>query len=52
MREAGAQEVWTEARGPSGATLSAVIGSGRTGAAIDRLHERLSGVSGFRVRTN
>jgi uncharacterized hydrophobic protein (TIGR00341 family) len=49
LREAAAEEVWSEQRGPFGAVVSAVIGAGRTGAALDLLHERLSNVGGFRA---
>ena len=49
LEEAGAQEVWLEEGGPLGSMVSAVIGSGRTGAAIDALHERLANIAGFRV---
>ena len=49
LTEVGAQEVWSESGGPFGAVVNAVMGTGRTGAAIDRLHECLANVAGFRV---
>ncbi len=49
LREVGADDVWTEGGGSFGTVVRAVIGAGRTGAAIDRLHERLENVGGFRV---
>jgi len=49
LREAAAEEVWTWERGPLGAVVSAVIGAGRTGAAIDLLYERFAQVDDFRA---
>jgi len=49
LEEAGAQEIWAEPGGPMGSVVSAVVGAGRTGIAIDLLHARLANVAGFRV---
>jgi uncharacterized hydrophobic protein (TIGR00341 family) len=49
LEEASAKEVWTETGGPMGCIVSAVVGSGATGAAIDLLHDRLRNVGGFRI---
>ncbi len=42
LREAACEDLWSEEGGPFGAVVSAVIGAGRTGAAMDLLHERLT----------
>ena len=49
LHEAGAQEIWAQPGGPMGSIVSAVVGAGRTGSAIDLLHARLANVAGFRV---
>ena len=49
LAEASAQEIWSEERGPIGSVVTAVIGAGRTGSAIDLLYARLSNVGGFRI---
>jgi uncharacterized hydrophobic protein (TIGR00341 family) len=41
LRESG-HETWTEDGGRYGVVVRAVIGAGRTGEAMDRLHERLA----------
>jgi uncharacterized hydrophobic protein (TIGR00341 family) len=50
LLEAGAERIWRETRGDSDRlTLVAVIGAGRTGAALDLLYERVGGANGFRA---
>lgn len=49
LGEAGAEQVWCESGGSFGSVVKAVIGAGRTGRALDLLHERLENVGGFRV---
>ena len=49
LREVGARDVWSETREGDDGCLRAVIGSERTGAALDALHDQLSGSPGFRV---
>ncbi len=49
LAEVGAETVWKEPGGPLGTQVIAVLGAGRTGAAIDLLHERLANSAGFRV---
>ncbi|MDJ0868448.1 MAG: TIGR00341 family protein [Myxococcota bacterium] len=43
------QATWTEERGPLGAVVSAVVGAGSTGVAMDRLWEKLGSSGRLRV---
>ncbi len=43
------EESWTEEGGRFGAIVHAVVGAQRTGVALDRLHERISGRGGLLV---
>jgi uncharacterized hydrophobic protein (TIGR00341 family) len=49
LRDVGAGDVWSEADGPAGRRVRAVIGAERTGRALDTLHEQLSGGASFRI---
>lgn len=49
LRGVGAGDVWSEPGGPFEHSVRAVIGSERTGTALDRLHASLSTLGGFRV---
>lgn len=50
LLEVGAETVWRERRLGEGAlTVVAVIGAGRTGAALDLLYDRLGGAEQFRA---
>lgn len=49
LRDGGAAQVWSDHRGSFGESIRAVIGSERTGMTVDRLHEQLSSVAGFRI---
>jgi uncharacterized hydrophobic protein (TIGR00341 family) len=44
-----AREIWTDEGGRYGARVSAVIGAGRSGEVMDRLHERLADRGGLLV---
>jgi uncharacterized hydrophobic protein (TIGR00341 family) len=48
LRDIGASDVWSEPGGSFGQSVRAVIGSERTGTALDILHDRLS-TAGFRI---
>lgn len=49
LREVGASDTWSEPGGPYGQTVRAVIGSERTGRAMDALHDRLAMSGGVRI---
>ena len=52
LRQAGSADVWTEPGGGYGSCVRGVIGSERTGGALDLLHEQLSrqaSQGGFRI---
>lgn len=49
LLDLGAGDVWAELGGAFGASVRAVLGSERTGDALDRLHECLAGSGGFRI---
>lgn len=50
LSEAGAHSVWREPTAePGESVLRAVIGAGRSGAALDALHDRFHAIPGFRV---
>jgi uncharacterized hydrophobic protein (TIGR00341 family) len=49
LREMGASEIWSERNGPFEHTVKAIVGSERTGPALDQLHARLSPIGSFRI---
>ncbi|NNL66523.1 MAG: TIGR00341 family protein [Myxococcales bacterium] len=50
LRDAGAHSVWKEHTAEPGETvLRSVVGAGRSGAALDALHDRFHAIPGFRV---
>ncbi len=49
LRDVGAGDVWSEVGGSFGQSVRAVIGSERTGTALDALHDSLSTAGGFRI---
>lgn len=49
LREAGAGDIWAEPGRGYEESVRAVIGSERTGVALDRLHEHLSSRGAFRI---
>ena len=49
LREVGATEVWSEDDGPFKHSIKAILGSERTGTALDELHNCLSPTGAFRV---
>jgi uncharacterized hydrophobic protein (TIGR00341 family) len=49
LEDVGAHAVWAEPARAGESVLRAVVGAGRSGAALDALHERFHGTSGFRV---
>lgn len=49
LREVGAHSVWLEPGAQGEAILCAVVGSSRSGPALDALHDRFHGVPNFRV---
>jgi uncharacterized hydrophobic protein (TIGR00341 family) len=49
LRDLGAGAVWSEHGGPFEHSVKAILGSERTGAALDQLHHRLSAAGSFRI---
>lgn len=49
LGDAPSEHVWAESISPTVSIVRAVVGSSRTGALIDSLHERFSSQPGFRV---
>lgn len=49
LTEVGASDVWTEDGGPFEHSLRAVIGSERTGTALDHLHDQLTKLGPFKI---